>query len=68
MSEVLTQRRPMAGLDETIGRLSPSFFDERKDGYLLAELLRIIADQVEPHGQEEAPKDGAALSKPVLPE
>jgi hypothetical protein len=80
MSEVLTQRRPMAGLDETIGRLGPSFFDERKDGYLLAELLRIIADYVEPqgeaepkgqeepHGQEEPQTDSAALSKRVPPE
>ena len=68
MSEVLTQRRPMAGLDETIGRLGPSFFDERKDGYLLAELLRIIADHVEPHSLEEKQKEGVAQSKCVAPD
>jgi hypothetical protein len=62
MSEVSTQRRPAAGLDETFGRLSPPFFDEQNDGDLLAELFRIIAAQDEPHGQEEPQRDVFAPS------
>jgi hypothetical protein len=68
MSEVLTQRRPDAGLDETLGRFGPPFFDVRNDGDLLAELFRIIAGQEEPHSQVPPQEDDFALSKGALPD
>ncbi len=68
MSEVLAHERPMAGLDSTFGRLRPSLFEQQADGDLLAELLRIIADHVESHGEAEPRKDGAGHSMRVAPD
>jgi hypothetical protein len=49
MSDVVTKRRPMIDWDEFEKRLGPPISTNQKEGDALAELLRIIADKVEPH-------------------
>jgi hypothetical protein len=56
MSDVFTKRRPMIDLDEFERRLSPSCSTDQKDGDPLAELLRIIGDEDEPHKTDFEPK------------
>jgi hypothetical protein len=54
MSDVVTKRRPMIDWDEFGKRLNPPISAHQKEGDALAELLRIIADKVEPHFESPA--------------
>ncbi len=54
MSDVVTKRRPMIDWDEFEKRLGPPISAHQKEGDALAELLRIIADKVEPHFESTA--------------
>jgi hypothetical protein len=54
MSDVVTKRRPMIDWDEFEKRLNPPISAHQKEGDALAELLRIIADKVEPHFESTA--------------
>src|ERR1700732_1000392 len=56
MSDVFTKRRPMIDLDEFERRLCRPCSTDQKDGDPLAELLRIIGDEDEPHGTDFEPK------------